>query len=260
VLGLPDTFFAAAARLDPAHAASLLAQVVRLTDALAADPRYSAATQLYAVGEQIVAMKSLSIDHHVPDAVRNHARRRVAASLALVQEPHERASVFDAAESVLEPLGDTDRLYALLSAEVKTSATPYYYMADLGELEEHRGHSAQALDWFRRGYERAQGPATRIQWGSLYVSALIRLRPGDDAAIAATTRQWLGEFRTADGVHGRNRRALERVAGELHAWGRGGGRRTAALADLRAAFAGVCRGESAQNAQASACSSIVDRI
>lgn len=204
-------------------------------------------------------MKALTVDHHVSDTVREQARRRVAGSLAQVHEAHERASVFDAAESVLEPLGDTGQLYTLLSAEVKTSATPYYYMADLGEIEEHRGHPAQALEWFRRGYGQAQGPATRIQWGSLYVRALIRLRPEDQAAIAAATRQWLGEFRTAEGVDGRNRRAFERVAGDLHAWGMGG-RRTAALADLREAFAEVCRGVSAQNPPATACSAIVARI
>lgn len=254
VLGLPDTFFAAAARLDPMHAAQLLAQVVRLTNALAADPRYSAATQLYAVGEQIVATKALTIDHHVPDTVRERARRRVDRSLAQIHEPHERASVFDAAESVLEPLGDTDRLYALLSAEVKTSATPYYYMADLGDIEEHRGHPVQAIEWFRRGYQLAQGPATRIQWGSLYVRALIRLRPQDEVAIATATKQWLGEFRTADGVNGRNRRSLERVAHDLHAWGMDG-RRKAALADLRKAFAGACRGMSASNPSSTACGS-----
>ncbi len=131
-------------------------------------------------------------------------------------------------------------------------------MMDLGDLEEQRGHPAQALDWLRRGYESAQGAATRIQWGGAYLRALIRLRPDDEAMIRSVMKQWLSELQALDGIHGRNRRALEQVSAALHEWNRSG-RHAALLAQLRDALDASCRAAS-RSENAASCAEIVARI
>ena len=77
------------------------------------------------------------------------------------------------------------------SGEIKTSKTPYYYMEDLADIEEERGHKDAALEWLARSYKESQGQATRFQWGAHYVRGLLRLRPEDEATIGDTSgRCW----------------------------------------------------------------------
>ena len=70
---------------------------------------------------------------------------------------------------------------ALLKASLTKSHSPYYLMSQLAGNAKKQGRKAEALDWYQKAYESSEGPATRLQWGSSYVSSLVELAPQDEA-------------------------------------------------------------------------------
>ena len=55
-------------------------------------------------------------------------------------------------------------------------------MSDMGHICEELGREDEALDWYERAYHESKGPATRFQWGTSYLLAVMRLAPDDVAA------------------------------------------------------------------------------
>ena len=93
-------------------------------------------------------------------------------------------------------------------------------MPELAELAEKRGDTAGALEWLKRAYEGAQGPATRVQWGVLYVGGLLRLAPDDAPRIEQATDALIAELQAQpSGYHQRTKQRFERLAVQLKAWG-----------------------------------------
>jgi hypothetical protein len=113
-------------------------------------------------------------------------------------------------------------------------------MVDLAEVAKKRGDKAGALDWYAQSYAAAQGPATRVQWGTRYVNALVELAPQDVARIERAAGSVIGELEPVpDTFYDRNLRALERMGKKLAGWNKGPAQR-AALERVRAKMAGVC--------------------
>ncbi len=105
-----------------------------------------------------------------------------------------------------------------MQGELKKTATPYYYKADLGELAESLGRKDEALRWYSEGYTEARGIATRFQWGSIYASSLLRLAPDDAAKISEVTSGVLGELDGPDRIYRRGRMRLVRLDKALRKW------------------------------------------
>ncbi len=215
---LGDAYFKAAVAADPSQRAVLRTRWFAVMDGLARDPRYSAADQTDALRSKLIAAKALDDHGTVPPDLAKAVTARIDAALAREKDPYSRASLVNSALNVLDVLGDDDRAGAILAGEVKTAAQPYYYMADLGELEEKRGHPDLALDWLARSYHTAEGPATRFQWGVGYVRGLVRIHPQDEAAIRAAALDVLGDLDAAGDLHGRTRRSLARLETSLRGW------------------------------------------
>ena len=79
-------------------------------------------------------------------------------------------------------------------------------MPELAELAEQRGDTAGALEWLKRAYDGAQGPATRVQWGVLYVEGLLKLAPNDAPRIEQATASLIAELEAQpSGYHQRTR-------------------------------------------------------
>jgi hypothetical protein len=136
-------------------------------------------------------------------------------------------------------LGDSDAEYAMVTGELATAKAPYYYMADLGEIEEKRGHPAEALAWFERAYLESRGAATRFQWGSMYLSALLRLSPKDHARIRKVGMAVIAELDGPDRIQARTRVGLEKLDAHLRKWN-AGHHYDADISALRARMASVC--------------------
>ena len=212
---LDENFFRAV-KSERATAASRLARFSSVMDAAAADPDFSEADQLSAVGSKLAAIKT--VKGAIPAGVARAAHARVAATLAEEQIPYVRSGIINAVLPIFELLHENAQAYKLVQGELAKTATPYYYKADLGELAESLGRKEEALKWYAEGYGEARGIATRFQWGSIYASSLLRLAPDNAAKITDVTSGVLGELDGPDRIYRRARQRLMRLDKALRKW------------------------------------------
>jgi thiol-disulfide isomerase/thioredoxin len=216
--GLGDSFFATVSSKGPAAGSQFQLDWIRTMDQVANDSRVAEPDRLYAIATKVGLVKQLSADKQVPAAMAADARARASRALEEKSDPYVRAAIVNAASDIYDKLGDNDAQYALLQSEVKTAKAPYYYMIDLAELEEKRGHTTESLAWYERAYRESQGLATRFQWGSHYLAALVRLTPTDRERIRRVGNEVIAELDGPDRIQARTRMRLERLDGELRKW------------------------------------------
>jgi hypothetical protein len=153
---------------------------------------------------------------------------------------YEREAVVFASSQLLAEAGLLDESDALLDAELKRSATPYYLMLGLAANARTRGDTVAALAWYEQAYAGAQGPATRLQWGAAYVRALVELAPADDARIEHAAGSVIGELEPRpETFHARNTAVLNRMGTRLNEWNKDGSH-GAALGRIRQRLSTVC--------------------
>jgi protein disulfide-isomerase len=186
-------------------------------------------------------------------ALLEKVQRRAAWADAKAETPAERQSAIYYAAGLLIRAGDYDSAERLLSAELERSATPYYYMPDLADIAEHRGDKAQAIEWYRKGYETSTGPATRVQWGLMYVDALIRLAPEDAAGIEEASSLIISELTEADSYHQRTRVRFDDFAETLRDWSMLAEQNAGVLERLAERMHTVCAPAQSQEAARAAC-------
>lgn len=218
LLSLGEDFFVIERLARPAGVARLRAHWYALMDAVETDPRFSGSTQLLTAATRLQAAKALDADGKIPGEVAARSRATLDAFLARSYDADARSGIVNSASWVLTFLDDDDRLRALLEEQIRTSKTPYYYLPDLADLEEKAGNQPQALDLLERGYREARGPATRFQWGVIYVDGLLRMSPGDEPRIRAAVLEVIGELDGPDRIHARARSRLERLRSSLGRW------------------------------------------
>jgi tetratricopeptide (TPR) repeat protein len=146
------------------------------------------------------------------------AQQRINAALAAEQNPFVRSGLVNAALNILEDTGDYPGAYKIAHDEIARASAPYYYKADLAEIAEKMGRKDEALTLLDEAYRESQGPATRFQWGAIYVSGLLRMAPKDSQRIEEAGSAVLGELDGPDRIYRRARARLERLDGELRAW------------------------------------------
>jgi thioredoxin-like negative regulator of GroEL len=215
---LDSRFYKAVLARGPATSDAFLRAWSETMAGVASDPAVIDADQLAAVGAHLALVKEFAKDKKVPGDIAVGARARVASTLAKSFDPYVRAGIVNSASYIYDQLDDIDAEYAMLNAELTTARAPYYYMVDLGEIEETRGHASQALSWYERAYRESQGVATRFQWGATYLSALMRLAPTDHARIRDAGMAVLAELDGPDRIQARSRAGLEKLDQRLRKW------------------------------------------
>ena len=176
----------------------------------------------------------------VPSPLLTTVREEVARASRDTTDPYARQAVIAAAAELLTEAGAMPESDALLNAELTRSHSPYYFMLDLADNAKKRGDKTAALAWNEKAYEAASGPATRLQWGVHYVSALVDLAPHDAPRIEKAAQNIIGELDPSpDTFYERNRRALERMGKKLAEWNRNRAH-NASIARIRAQMADVC--------------------
>ena len=223
-------------------------------DRLTADARLSQGDRMAALVSRIaLARLGAPKDAPLSAVLQEHVRLQTARADREVASDIERQAVMTSAAHALSQaglLGDSDRL---LNAELKRSHSPYYAMLQLAANAGQRGDKGAALGWYERAYKESRGPATRVQWGASYVSALVELAPEDAARIAQAAASVLGELKDQpDAFYDRTARSLERMSGKLLAWSHGA-ERAAVLGRLRAQRDGLCTALPANDAQRATC-------
>ena len=193
----------------------------------------------------------------LPDALLADIREQTAKVDREITDGYERQSVITAAAYLLEQAGLGAESDALLKANLAKSHSPYYLMSELASNAKSRGDAPEALRWYEEAFNKSEGPATRLQWGSSYVNALVDLAPQDEARIEKAVAQLFTEAGAApDAFYERSGRSLQRVGTKLLGWN-GTGRHAAALQRLQKQLDGVCGALDKSDAKREACEGLL---
>ena len=146
---------------------------------------------------------------------------------------------------------------ALLKANLAKSHSPYYLMSELASNAKARGDKAEALRWYEQAYQKSEGPATRLQWGASYVSALVDLSPQDVARIERAASQVFAEAGAQQGAfYERSARSLQRVGKKLASWNAGDAHADV-MRRLQAQLEPVCARLPAGDSQRTTCDALL---
>ena len=228
-------------------------------DRLASDTTLSKADQLNAVQAKVtlteIDTNPSSKVPHTPELVAV-AREAVAKADKTTTDKYERQAVIPSAAHLLSEVGLIDESDALLQAELPKAVSPYYHMLVLASNAKKRGDTQSSLDWAEKAYAGSVGPATRLQWGSGYVTKLVDLSPQDSARIEKAAAQVINELEAAPEIfYERNRRSLEKMAKQLDTWSQKHNQ-AAVLKKLTAQLDGVCAQLPAKDVARDACGNV----
>ena len=178
--------------------AAVLAAYNKALQRLEADTTLSRADRMGALIAQIdlaridvqkdargAAAKTVKLPAPLLKDVRDH----VARADREITDGYERQAVITACAYALSQAGLGAESDALLKANLAKSHSPYYLMSSLAGNAKARGDKAGALRWYEEAFNKSEGPATRLQWGASYVSALVELAPQDAPRIERAASQ-----------------------------------------------------------------------
>jgi thioredoxin-like negative regulator of GroEL len=193
----------------------------------------------------------------LPETLLADIREQTARADREITDGYERQAVITAAAYLLERAGLGDESDTLLKANLAKSHSPYYLMSELASNARARGDKAEALRWYEEAFDKSEGPATRLQWGSSYVNALVELGPQDEARIEKAASQLFAEAaKQPDAFYERSGRSLQRVGTKLQAWNKGGAH-GAVLKRLRTQLDGVCGALAADDPKRANCAALL---
>jgi len=193
----------------------------------------------------------------LPEPLVKDVREFVARADREITDGYERQAVITYAGGVLARAGLWDESDALLKANLAKSHSSYYLMSQLGSNAKKLGRKDEALQWYAQAYEKSEGPATRVQWGTGYLTALLEMAPQDSSRIEKTAAQILAEAAKDKGIfEGRSVRQLQRVGGKLVAWG-SDAKQAAPLRRLQGQLDGICAKVDAADGQRAACQALL---
>jgi len=176
----------------------------------------------------------------LPEPLLADIREQAARADREITDGYERQAVITSAAYLLDLAGLGAESDTLLKANLAKSHSPYYLMSELASNAKKRGDKAEALHWYEEAFDKSEGPATRLQWGSSFVNALVDLAPQDEARIEKAAGQLFTEAaKQPDAFYERSGRSLQRVGTKLQAWNKSG-THTAAIKRLQAQLDGVC--------------------
>jgi thioredoxin-related protein len=193
----------------------------------------------------------------LPVALTQQLRDQVARNDREIKDAYERQAVITSGAYALAEAGlwaDSD---ALLKANLARSHSPYYLMSQLAGNARKQARNAEALQWHAQAWDKSEGPATRLQWGASYFSALVELAPQDATTIERVAGQLFTEAgKDPAAFHERSARSLQKVATKLAEWNRDG-KEDAVLGRLKGTLAPVCGRLDAADAQRATCEALL---
>lgn len=214
-----DLVQALSAKASPERA-TLVAALNNSLDNLAKDSSLTRSDQVGAVQAKLdLSRIDAPQGSTAAPALVAQARAAAMAAERETTDAHERQAVVPNAAHLLADAGLLDESDAMLKAELPKAISPYYHMLVLSSNAKKRGDKAAALDWAERAWKESKGPATRMQWGSGYISKLLEMSPQDSARIEKAATGLLSEVSpTPETFYERNRRVLQRLGKQLLAW------------------------------------------
>jgi thioredoxin-related protein len=192
----------------------------------------------------------------LPPALVKEVRDTAAATDRESTNSFERQAVIPTAAQLLEEAGLWKESETLLKGSLAKSPAPYYLMSELGSNARKQGRRAEALSWYQQAFDKSEGPATRLQWGSAYLGALVDLAPDDSKRIEATAQTVFAEAAAQPNAFDqRSARSLQRVGRKLQAWN-AGGKHQAAVDHVATHLQGICAKLPAGDPQRATCDGV----
>jgi len=176
----------------------------------------------------------------LPPALVREVRDAAARLDREITDAFERQAVIPSVAYLQGQAGLWAESDALLKANLTKSHSPYYMMLGLAGNARKLGRHGEAVDWYQKAYETSVGPATRLEWGARYVSALVDLAPADAPRIEkAATQVFADAARDRGAFHDRSARSLQRVGKKLSSWN-ADGKQAPTMQRLRARVDALC--------------------
>jgi thioredoxin-related protein len=189
----------------------------------------------------------------LPEALLAQLREQAARDDREITDAYERQAVIPGWGYALGLAGLWSESDALLESNLARSHAPYYLMIQLAGNARDLGHVDAALRWYAGAFDRSEGPATRLQWGSYYLSALVDLAPGDAATIEKTATELFAEAAKDPGAFdGRSARSMKKIGGALATWN-GDGTHAATIRRLQSRLDGLCAKVASAEGRRAAC-------
>ena len=193
----------------------------------------------------------------LPEALLRQTREFAQQMDREITDGYERQAVITSAAYLLGQAGLWEDSDALLKANLTRSHSPYYLMSQLGSNARKQGRTADALRWYQESFDKSVGPATRLQWGAGYFTALVELAPQDTARIEGVAAQLLREAsQDSASFHERSARSLQRVGAKLREWNKGPAQ-AEAVQRLQRQLAGVCAQVPQADGQRQTCQGLI---
>ncbi|MBL8306846.1 MAG: thioredoxin family protein [Rubrivivax sp.] len=193
----------------------------------------------------------------LPEPLLKDVRELSARFDREITDGYERQAVITYVGALLGKAGLWDESDALLKANLAKSHSAYYLMSQLGSNARKLGKKEEALQWYAQAWEKSEGPATRVQWGSGYLAALLDLAPQDAARIEKTASQLFAEAAKDSGAfEGRSVRSLQRAGTKLVSWN-ADGKQAAPLKRLQGQLDGLCAKVETAEGQRAACQGLL---
>jgi hypothetical protein len=190
-------------------------------------------------------------------ALLKEVGEHVARADREIRDGYERQAVITSAAYVLGQAGLWKESDELLKSNLAKSHSPYYLMSQLGGNARKQGRKDEALRWYEEAFNKSEGPATRLQWGSGYFNALVDLAPQDQARIEKTAAQLFSEAAKDKGAfYERSARSLQRVGTKLADWNKDG-QHEAVLARLKTQLNGICAKVETADQQRATCEGLI---
>ncbi len=204
-----------------------------------------------------LALPKDAVQVQLPAALTADVRQIVAAADREIRDGYERQAVITFGAAALARTGLWAESEALLKGNLARSHSPYYLMSQLAGNYRRLGRNAEALQWYEQSYDKAVGPATRVQWGAGYVNALIDLAPTETARIEKAVASLLAEAaKDTAAFEGRSARSYKRVADKLASWNTDGSK-SPVLTRLQRQLDGICSKVDAADGQRATCQALL---
>ena len=240
---------------------SMTAAFDAMLSGLQSDPTLSRADRMGALVARIdlarLGQPKETLRPALPEALLKEARDTAVQADRDITNGYERQAVIPTAAHMLSHAGLWKESDALLMSNLERSHSAYYLMSQLGSSARKQGRNDEALRWYEQAYAGSEGPATRLQWGAGYLSALVELKPQDSARIERTASALIGEAAAQPNVfYERSARSLQRAGKRLASWNTSPDR-AAVVQRLRTQLATVCGGLDATDPQRATCAALL---
>jgi len=177
----------------------------------------------------------------LPAELVEDVRQRVAWAAETATGESELQAVVNTMAGLLTETGLNDEAEELLRAKMASTKAPYYYMSWIAGLRKEAGETGEALEWYRKAYDAAEGRYTRFRWGSLYLRQLMELQPEAVSAVAESSRKVVGELLSFDDAFaGGNALRLGQLETAYEEWRGEDPERGAVVAEIAALVAEAC--------------------